>query len=129
MKPHPPAERRQIENEVVFRKANERVQKGLAKLGTSARNEGHDTLIPSEDLELHFYCECSDENCHERIVMALSKYKALHRDRSRFIVCPDHETTALEEVVAEKQRYSVVEKFVTPSEASTTLNVTSVNNA
>ncbi len=123
------AEMRQIENEVVFRKANEQVQKSLAKLKAMAVQDGHRTLVPDGSMELHFCCECSDENCRERIVMSLDAYRSVHNDRSYFIVLPGHETVAIEKVIAKSAKYSVVEKFITPSEKATTLNTTTVNNA
>lgn len=128
-KPRPSwSEQRQIENEVVFRKANERIQDGLIKLEKLAKREGHETVVPHKDLSVHFCCECSDENCRERIVLTLEQYQKLHTDRRRFIVVPAHETAAIEEVVSKKTDYEVVEKFVTPPEAVTTLSSTSVNN-
>lgn len=123
-----PSERRQIENEVVFRNANEQIQKDLDELRKKAKAEGHDSLIPDKDLDLHFYCECSDENCRERIVLALSKYKQLHQDRSQFIVSPKHETTAIEDVVSKKITYTVVEKFIVPPEKATMLKSTPIHN-
>ncbi len=122
-------EKRQIENEVVFRKANEKVLEELKLLTKMAKSEGNASMAPDKDLKLHFFCECSDENCHERIVLTLGKYQDLHKDRSKFIVSPDHETAAIEKVVAKKVKYSVVDKFVTPSEKATTLNATTVDNS
>ena len=122
------SEQRQIENEVVFRKANERVLKELSKLGKLAKAEGQDELIPDKNMILHFYCECSDENCRERIALPLSKYRELHKNRSKFILLPDHEAIAIEEVVMEKSDYSVVDKFLTPPETTTHLQKTPVNN-
>lgn len=123
------SERRQIENEVVFRKANEKVQEGLQKLEAMAKAEGVHSIIPDKDMPLHFYCECSDENCRERIVLSLSKYEKLHKDRSRFIVLPNHETAAIEDVVYEQSKYAVVDKKETPPEDASILKRTSVNNA
>ncbi|MES2971013.1 MAG: hypothetical protein V4702_01680 [Patescibacteria group bacterium] len=123
-----PSERRQVENEVVFRRANEKVQNSLDKLEKIAREERDDSFKSHPDMTLHFYCECSDENCRERIVLSLSKYQELHKDRSQFIVMPKHDIPSLEKVVSNKFKYSVVDKFVTPSEAANSLNVTSIQN-
>ncbi len=75
-------------------------------------------------MTLHFYCECSNEDCHERIALPLSKYKEIHSDRSRFIVMPEHEVPSIENVVSKKTKYSVVDKFVTPLETAATLKAT-----
>lgn len=123
------SERRQIENEVVFRKANEKIQKGFDNIERLAKEEDFAVPKPDPDMILHFYCECSDENCRQRITMPHSKYKEIHKDRSQFIVQPGHATKALEEVVSKRAKYNVVDKFVTPPETSTGLNATSISNA
>lgn len=122
------SKQRQIENEAVFRKANEKIHKQLDKLTKQAKLEGHNALTLAEDLELHFYCECSDENCKARIPLKLSDYRELHKARSRFIVIPNHETTAIEKVVSKNDTYNVVDKFMTPPERPGSLNSTAVNN-
>ena len=122
------SEQRQIENEVVFRKANEKVQEDLNMIEKIASEEGVESPIEDSDMTLHFYCECSDENCLERIVLKHSEYKELHQDRSQFIVRTGHVTNTLEKIVANRAKYSVVGKFITPSESATTLNTTSIMN-
>lgn len=122
------SQRRQIENEVVFRKANEKVQIDLSKLRKLAEANGDVALVPSDDLVLHFYCECSDENCRQRIELSLSKYKKLHQDRKQFIICPNHEAVSIEKVVASNAKFSVVEKFFNPPETAASLNTTPINN-
>lgn len=124
-----PSELRQIENEAVFRKANELTLKNLDKLKKMTKKEGIESLMPSNDMELHFFCECSDENCRKRIEMKLSTYKKLHKDRSKFILIPGHEATAIEKVVAKKATYNLIDKYVLPSEEPVKLNRTSVQNA
>ncbi len=122
------SERRQIENEVVFRQANERVQKGLDKLEQVAEAEGYTSLPDTDDISLHFYCECSDENCQERIVMKLTLYNEYHNNRKQFLVSPNHETTGVERVVLKDSSYTIVEKFVTPPETAVKLQPTDINN-
>lgn len=112
------SERGQIRNEQVFRRANEKVQKELKILERMAKADGDTTVIPAKDMTLKFYCECSNENCRERIKMTLHKYEELHKDRSHFIVLPGHETIEVEKVISEKNDYSLVDKFVTLSEQS-----------
>ena len=122
------SEQRQVQNEVVFRKANEAIQKEFDTIERIGKEEGVMSTLPDPKMVLEFYCECSDENCRERIAMPHDKYQALHKDRSQFIVIPGHDTKALEAVVAKKAKYSVVDKYATPSETATTLNATSINN-
>jgi len=112
----------------VFRRANERIQKDVASLEKMAQADPDNPYIPDKDMLLHFCCECSDENCHERIILRLSEYQEIHHNRSRFILLTNHETVALENVTAKRLKYSVVEKFETPPEVATVLNTTSIKN-
>jgi hypothetical protein len=109
--------KRQIRNEQVFRRANEKVQRELKKLEKMASSEGNDKIIPADKMVLQFYCECSDANCKERIAMTLSEYEKLHKDRSHFIVLPKHETKSIEKIVSKNDDYNVVDKFLTLSES------------
>lgn len=118
---------RQIENEVVFRRANERVQTGLEHEISVAADEGIDHS-DIEGLPIHFYCECSDENCHERIVMTIKEYKAIHRNRKQFVISPGHEVHRIEDKVKEKELFSVVKKHHTPPENITDLQPTETYN-
>lgn len=109
-------EQRQIQNEAVFRKLNEQRTESIKTVNKMAREEDHLNLVDNDDMELHFYCECSDENCHERIVLAASKYESLHKDRKKFILKPGHQSVAIEKVVAKESSYSVVKKYEKPPE-------------
>ncbi|GAC1391151.1 MAG: hypothetical protein NVSMB46_02610 [Candidatus Saccharimonadales bacterium] len=122
------AEQRQIENEVVFRKANEQIQTDFKKLEMMAKNEGEGSLKIEDDMILHFICECSDDNCRERIATSYSTYIKLHKNRSHFIVKPGHATKSLEKVIAKKSKYNVVDKYFTPPENTTGLNITAISN-
>ncbi len=120
--------RRQVENEVVFRQANERVQKELDGLEKMAEAEGYASLPDTDDISLHFYCECSDENCQERIVMKLTLYNEFHNNRKQFLISPDHETLGVESVVLKDSNYTIVEKFATPPETADKLQHTDIVN-
>ncbi len=61
------AERRQIENEMIFRRMNEKVGDDLGALDAMHIEDGNPQLIRDEDTLLMFKCECSDEECNERI--------------------------------------------------------------
>jgi len=125
----PPSERRQIENEMIFRRANEKVGDQLDALDANLIEEGHEDLIRTSDLELHLMCECSDENCDARIPIKLSVYQDIHENRKAFIIKPDHEVDKIETVVKTTKQYSVVVKNNVTAEPDNVLNETSVNNS
>ena len=117
------------ENEVVFRKYNESIKKGFDELTRIAKEDGMETLFQPPDSPLYFYCECSDENCRERVQLKPSSYDAIHKHRARFVIVPGHETESIERIFDKKTGYDVVEKLVTPSESVTTLKKTEVDNS
>lgn len=123
------SERRQIENEVVFRQANEQIQKRLDKLTEMAKEEGYTSLPDKPAQPLQFYCECSDENCKERIALKLDMYNDLHNNRKQFLIKPDHEVASIERIVLKDSNYTVVEKFTKPPEKATQLWRTHIVNA
>ena len=108
-------ERKQIENEMLFRRANEKVGKDLDELDAMYKAEGNPHLMRDDDLLLNFKCECSDENCDIRIPMRLSQYRKIHLDRSAFLIKPNHEVTPIEKVIETTDTYNIVRKNnVTP---------------
>ena len=87
--------RRLAENETVFRAGNEAINANLEGAG-----------------ELTYLCECGSETCFERVPLTRAEYEAVRADPARFMVAPGHhDATAGEVVVAEGQRYTVVEKL------------------
>ena len=122
------AEQRQIENEMIFRRINEKVGIDLDELDAMHTENGDFDLILDEDLRLMFKCECSDENCDERIPLKLSQYKKIHRNRSTFIVQPDHEVDPIEEVTVREKDYNVVIKNNTTPEPNDVLKDTTIDN-
>jgi len=125
----PIAERRQIENEMIFRRANEKVGIDLASLDAKHVADGNDQLVSDNDFVLHFICECSDEKCDARISLKLSVYQKIHLSRDSFIIKPNHQVDAIEKVILTEANYSVVEKNNNTSEPGTELNNTVVDNA
>lgn len=123
------AERRQIENEMIFRRFNEKVGDGLDALDAMHIEDGNEHLIRDEDMSLHFKCECSDENCAKRIPMLLSDYQKIHSNRDMFIVLPGHQVDPIEVVVTESSAYNLVIKNNTIPEPSGELNKTSIDNS
>lgn len=125
----PIAEKRQIENEMIFRRTNEKIGDSLDELDAQHIEEGHPELIRTEDLELQFRCECSDENCSERILMTMSTYDKIHRNRDTFIVKPSHQVDPIEKVIQTTDTYFVVKKNNSTTEPNDTLKDTSVDNS
>lgn len=124
-------EQRQIENEMIFRRANEKITANLQTLEAMNKEDGNRKPILDDGLLLRFKCECSDENCAERIAIKLGEYQHIHADRSCFIIKPGHQVTAIEEVIRKEKDYSVVAKYETlpESAAKGPLNKTPTNNA
>jgi hypothetical protein len=86
--------RRLAENETVFRAGNEAIAANLP-----------------DGTEVTCLCECGSETCFERLALTRAEYEAVRAYPARFMVTPGHEDAASGEVVvAETQRYAVVEK-------------------
>jgi hypothetical protein len=123
------AERRQIENEMIFRRINEKVGDDLGALDAMHIEDGNIHLLTDEDLMLRFKCECSDENCDLRIPMPLSEYQEIHTNRDTFVVMPNHQVDPIETVLKESASYNVVKKNNSTPEPSDDLNKTIINNS
>lgn len=123
------AERRQIENEMIFRRANEKVADELDDLDANHIDDGNLQLIRAEDLLLQFKCECSDENCATRIPLLFGDYQDIHTDRDTFIVLPNHQVESIETIVKVTSGYTIVRKDTTIAEPAGGLNETSVDNS
>jgi hypothetical protein len=119
---------RMAENEVIFREYNERVQRGLIELKELAQETDQTSLIEDDAISLHFYCECSDENCLQRIIMKPNAYRKIHKKRNAFIVIPGHEVPSIETITHKEKGYAVVEKFVKIPQNPTSLNRTPLTN-
>ncbi len=123
------SERRQIENEMIFRNKNEKVADDLQALDAMHIEDGNLDLLTDEDLVLNFKCECSDENCILRIPMRVSIYQEIHTDRDVFVILPGHQVEAIEEIIKETKTYTVVRKNHTVAEPTSGLNSTPIHNA
>lgn len=123
------AERRQIENEMIFRRLNEKVGDDLDALDAMHIEDGNIHLLIKDELSLlRFRCECSDENCNARIPLELNKYQEIHEDRDAFIVKADHQVDPIEKVAQREEAYNVVRKNNSTSEPNSTLKKTDINN-
>ncbi|MBA3757422.1 hypothetical protein H0X09_00975 [Candidatus Saccharibacteria bacterium] len=110
----PSTERRLVENEVIFRQANETVVEGLEELRADAKALGQNDLAEDTDTPLHFFCECSNEDCRKRIVLKPSVYREVHQNSSQFILIPGHNVLEIERILKNNDDYLVVEKYMTP---------------
>lgn len=123
------AEQKQIENEMIFRRLNEKVGSDLDALDVMHANDGNHDLVSGEDFELMFKCECSDENCNQRISLSLSKYAEIHVNRDTFIVRIDHQVLPIEKVIRKEADYNVVKKNNSTPEPNDTLKETTIDNS
>ncbi|HSH55652.1 MAG TPA: hypothetical protein VK983_02380 [Candidatus Limnocylindrales bacterium] len=122
-------ERQQIENEMIFRRANELIGDKLDEIDANHIEDGNPQLVRSDDILLRFKCECSDEHCEARIPIQLSVYQKIHKNRNAFIVKLKHQVNAIEKVILTEESYSVVEKNNSTAEPGDTLNKTSIDNS
>ena len=125
----PLSERRQIENEMIFRRANESVGDDLDQIDAGHIADGNPNLIRTEDYVMHYKCECSDENCDARIQMPLSVYAKIHENRDAFIIKLKHQVDSIEKVILSESNYCVVQKNNSTAEPNDTLNITSIDNS
>lgn len=123
------SERRQIENEMIFRRSNEKVVDELDELDAQLIEDDYPELIRTDDIRLHFLCECSDENCVERIPIKTSAYLELHKNRKAFILKHNHQVDEIETVILSGDNYIVVEKNKLTPEPDDNLNTTEVDNS
>jgi len=94
----PKRDERLAQNEVMFRRVNERIVSDLRarRAGTSP--------------ELEIVCECSDRECLRVLRIEVAEYEWLRLNPRRFAVLPGHEAPAVEDVVERHDRFVVVEK-------------------
>lgn len=117
--------RRLVENQVAFRTINEKVLSGIENLEKIAKEDNQEDLLISSDKPLHFYCECSDENCRERVTLKRSVYSEIHENRKQFVIVSGHEAKSIEKIVDNNKAFSTVEKLYDPPEMAHKLNATS----
>lgn len=122
------SERRMVENEVFFRQRNKTILKGRRALKVMAKEDGQDDLLDSDDEPLHFFCECSDENCRKRIQVRPSKYDQIHSRKRRFVIACGHEVPDIEKIVERSPEFCVAEKFLLPPASAAKLNPTPADN-
>jgi hypothetical protein len=89
-------EERIAKNEAIARDINEGIEQAMASLTP----EGHTRMV----------CECGRPDCELLVAITVSEYEDARGDARRFVVVKDHVFSDLERVVAETDRYAVVEK-------------------
>lgn len=120
--------RKLIENEAKFRQLNESLQKGFDQLQQTATEHGSTQDVSPPEDEIYFLCECSDENCKERVLMTLERYTEIHKDRKQFVIVPGHEVPAVETLLEREDGFDIVEKLIMPPESVHHLHKTDVEN-
>jgi hypothetical protein len=89
-------EARIAKNEAIIREINE----GIEGAKASRTPEGDAPMM----------CECGDLDCELLIAITVSEYEDVRQNGRRFIVVKDHVIPDVERVVAETERFTVVEK-------------------
>jgi hypothetical protein len=84
------------ENEKLFREVNERFREVHAGYGSGRDPE--------------WVCECGDETCFEKIVVAIDEYREIRGHGNWFMIRPGHEKLDVERIVGEREGFVVVEK-------------------
>ena len=123
------AERKQIENEMIFRRVNEAVIQNLIDIDAEHIKNKDFHLLWDKTILLQFKCECSDEKCEIRIPLTLKDYQKIHRNRDTFIVKPHHQVDPIEKIIRTEATYIVVKKNHRTAEPGDELNVTSLDNS
>jgi len=83
-------------NQALFREVNERIE----QIGIAVEEQ------------VDFVCECLDIDCSAYVPLATAQYESLRQSGGdRFVVIHGHEDPEVEVVVAEHERYLVVEKI------------------
>ncbi len=121
-------EKRKIENEAVFRKVNEKVQKERDYINELALEDNQPDLMDKSNLKLQYICECSDENCKSRIELMSNTFNKIHQNRKYFVITRGHESLEVEKIVSKQPTYTIVEKNVKPPESNPKLRKTDVKN-
>jgi hypothetical protein len=118
-------ELRWAENEVYFRQRNKGAIDDLSEMKDTAKSEDQESILEDTgDDDLLFYCECANEDCHERIELTINEYEKHHKSPSRFIVKTGHNQPEIERIVAEGGTFVVVEKYIEPPQHVDKLNPT-----
>lgn len=95
------SQRRLIENELIFKKANLAVKSATDKVFGG---------IEKQSIPLHFYCECSSMACRQKITMTSDEFNYVRQHPDWCLVLKGHSVGEVEKIVEDKGNYLVVEK-------------------
>jgi len=90
-------EDRLIENEKLFRMANERL-----------RERAENIVEPGQSIP--FLCECIDETCMVRLDLTTAEYEETRADDQQFLIAPGHPRLEGERIVEKRDGYYIVSK-------------------
>jgi hypothetical protein len=90
-------EDRLVENEKLFRTANERLRERAEAL-----------VRPGQSIP--FLCECIDETCMVRLDLTVDEYEETRADDEQFVIAPGHPRLEGERIVAERDGFVIVSK-------------------
>jgi hypothetical protein len=89
-------QQRVAKNEILFREVNERIKDVSAELESEEATD--------------FLCECGSETCTQPIRLTLAEYEGIRQEPTSFAIVPGHQVADVETVVAQNERFAVVEK-------------------
>ena len=81
-------------NQMLFRKVNDRID--VVRRASAHRGA--------------YLCECSRDDCVEELDLTRDEYEELRARSTHFVVRPGHHVPEIERVVAQNDRFAVVEK-------------------
>lgn len=109
------SERRLAENELLFKRANMKVVEEIAQTKALAAEHGQPAAVRDlDELELRFYCECSDIKCRQRVPLSTKKYLKIHNNKKQFTLSHGHDIPQIEDIVQDCGEYIIVEKHEFP---------------
>jgi hypothetical protein len=88
----------EVLNEVEARTRNEWIE---------STNDSFGTARALDD----YACECSFPHCSISIAMTRLEYESVRRDGTHFAIALNHENPEIDQVVAENDRFAIVEKW------------------
>jgi len=91
---------RLAKNEAIFREVNERV----GEIAESFDLRGDGAYL------VDFVCECADAGCFDQIRLTLAEYRDVRSSPIRFALHNGHVDAEVDRVVAESDRFTLVEK-------------------
>lgn len=119
----------QADNQVVFRKFNERIIDVRNNLKETSDDNRKLQNIANDDDMSSFVCECSDENCKMKLHLSLNDYQDEHGRDDTFTIAKNHEVPEIEQITNKTPGYIVVQKLETPSQKASKLQQTTVDNS